>query len=550
MLRSTFGGFNAALSALQANQLRLDITGQNLANMNTVGYTRQQLNVSSLHSSGAVSHFSSNPMTSVGCGVAMTGVSQIRDPFLDMQYRLQMTKAGYSDSFQTSLDSLSHIFDETNVSGMQDAFRDILSSLQNLQDPSKVKDPIYEAEFRSRMQKLANLLNDSAQQISQAAKDEYARLDGSGTSESGMVDSVNDILMQIGQLNRQIKSSELAGQSALELKDERNRLLDELSSYIPIETTYYKDQAHDGIADDGSEAPEEIYDMDLDGNVIGKKQWPDDLRVSLVYKDADGNTQRLTLVEGTSGKGSDNYGKLTVSGASPEEAQVTFQKAAGATGSGQPASVSAGAARDAVSLSGGNIAASLNMLTADSAGSPVKGYQYYAAQLDLLAKTFADTMNRLNNNGEDGGANHLFENRLGDGGEITAANISVSQGWISGEIHISTSGEQSNSAVLEMIKAMENPQDALGGNTFVGFVDHVSTTLANDSYNNTSSLKTNVTVLNGIQNSRDSISGVSLDEEAASMMSYISAYNAASRLMTTLDEALNTLINGTGLVGR
>lgn len=59
-----------------------------------------------------------------------------------------------------------------------------------------------------------------------------------------------------------------------------------------------------------------------------------------------------------------------------------------------------------------------------------------------------------------------------------------------------------------------------------------------------------MTVLNSIQNSRDSVSGVSLDEEASNMMSYISAYNAASRVMTALDEALNTLINSTGLVGR
>lgn len=545
MSRSTFGGFNTALSALQANQLRLDITGQNLANMNTVGYTRQQLNVSSLNNSGIISHFSSNPMIGVGFGVASTSVSQIRDPYLDMQYRLQMTKAGYTDSLQTSLDSLSQIFDETNVSGMQDAFRDILSSLQNLQDPSKVNDPIYEAEFRSRMQKLASLLNDSAQQISQSAQDEYSRLDGTGTSESGMVDSVNEILMQIGQLNRQIKSNELAGQSALELKDERNRLLDELSSYIPIEVTYYKDQDHDGVAADGSEAPEEIYDYDLNGNVIGKKQWPDDLRVSLVYKDADGNTQKLTLVEGTSGSGADNYGQLSVSGDTPYEAQVTFKGAQGALDTAQPDSVTAGAGGD-ISLSGGNISASLNMLVSDASGSPLKGYQYYAAQLDKLAKTFADTMNQLNSPDDDSA--YLFESR--DGGDITATNISISEGWISGDIHLSTDGEQSNSVVLEMIDAMNESMDDLEGNTFVGFMDHLSTTLASDSYNNTSSLKTNVTVLNGIQNSRDSISGVSLDEEASNMMAYISAYNAASRLMTTLDEALETLINGTGLVGR
>ena len=81
-------------------------------------------------------------------------------------------------------------------------------------------------------------------------------------------------------------------------------------------------------------------------------------------------------------------------------------------------------------------------------------------------------------------------------------------------------------------------------------MNNVSTILATDSAKNQISLKNNVTVLNGIQDSRDGLSGISLDEEAANMMTYMAAYNAASRLMTTMDEALNTLINNTGLVGR
>ena len=90
----------------------------------------------------------------------------------------------------------------------------------------------------------------------------------------------------------------------------------------------------------------------------------------------------------------------------------------------------------------------------------------------------------------------------------------------------------------------------LGDKTFSDYMTNVSTVLANDSLANQTALKTNVTVLNGLQDSRDSVSGVSLDEEASNMMTYLSAYNAASRLMTALDEALNTLINNTGLVGR
>ena len=94
MVRATFAGFGTALSALQANQKRLDITGQNLSNMNTAGYTRQQLQVSSLNYTHPISHYMNGSEISVGFGVSMDTVTQIRDPFLDAQYRNQMQKSG------------------------------------------------------------------------------------------------------------------------------------------------------------------------------------------------------------------------------------------------------------------------------------------------------------------------------------------------------------------------------------------------------------------------------------------------------------------------
>ena len=59
-----------------------------------------------------------------------------------------------------------------------------------------------------------------------------------------------------------------------------------------------------------------------------------------------------------------------------------------------------------------------------------------------------------------------------------------------------------------------------------------------------------ITVANDIANSRDSVSGVSMDEEGISILQYQKSYNAAARLMTALDEALETVINNMGLVGR
>ena len=75
MVRATFAGFTTALSALQANQKRLDITGQNLSNMNTVGYTRQKLETSSLNYTNPISHYMNGTEIMVGYGVSMDKVT-------------------------------------------------------------------------------------------------------------------------------------------------------------------------------------------------------------------------------------------------------------------------------------------------------------------------------------------------------------------------------------------------------------------------------------------------------------------------------------------
>ena len=279
MLRATFAGFSTAFSALQANQKRLDITGQNLANMNTIGYTRQQLQTSSLNYTNPVSHYMSSSEVVVGFGVHMDAVSQIRDPYLDIQYRNQMEKSGYSSALQTSFDELSQFLDESHITGIRNAFDDIRSTLNNMTDPSKIHDKVYESELRTRIQTLTNLLNEGARQINTYKENEYHKLDGEGNSEQGAIQTVNNILQQIGRLNRQIKQNEIYGQPSLELKDERNVLLDELSSYLPIEVTYYKDKEHNGVAANGTdEALGEKYHLDSSGNIIMKKEWPDLLR--------------------------------------------------------------------------------------------------------------------------------------------------------------------------------------------------------------------------------------------------------------------------------
>ena len=558
MVRATFSGFNTALSALQANQKRLDITGQNLSNMNTAGYTRQQLEASSLNYTNPVSHYSNGNETAVGFGVSMDRVSQIRDPYLDIQYRSQSADCSYTNRLQTALNSLSKVLDETTISGIRQAFDDIQSTLTSMQDPAKVSDPIYESELRTKMQSVCNLFNQASRQITQAEQNEFQRLTGEGSSEQGDVQKINDILRQIGDLNVQIKRNQVAGHPSLELQDERNLLLDELSGYIPVETRYYKDDAHSG---------NNAYDYDANGAVIGKKDWPDDLEVSMNYIDAQGKSQKLILVNG-SDLGADgltkNYGQLSVlkgdhqtvaSVSDPANISIKFEKAPSYQGNGPAATNDVYAELKGIHFEGGSLQASLDMLQKTGTGNvingstavdDVRGYQYYSEKLDQLASTFADSMNDINNNGKNPKDQNLLSNSTNDSTTgITAGNIGISKGWTSGTIHISTDGTNRTDTILDMIAAMKDTKK-LNGKTFADYMNNLSTQLASDSSSNQTALKTGTTVLNSIQDSRDSLSGVSLDEEATNMMAYVSAYNAASRLMTALDEVLNTLISNTG----
>lgn len=614
MLRATFAGFSTAYSALQENQKRLDIVGQNLANMNTPGYTRQSLKTSSINYTHTASHYSNGTETVVGFGVRMEKVVQLRDPYLDGQYRDQMHKSGYAEGLDTALTNLSRFLDESNIDGIRSAIANISSTLVNMQDSPKVNDPVFESELRSRIQAFTNMLNDANRQIDRAERDEFSRLDGTGTNENGAVQEVNDILKRISSLNRQIKDNQIFGQQSLELMDERNLLLDELASYIPIEVSYYKDAAHDGIDnnDPTKTALGEIYHLDSNGNPFAKKDWPDDLRVEMIYQDANGDPQRLLLVEGTVGSGTDNVGEVTIPNPNGNNAAndinhplnialtftgvatdykgntiadkdkiIKFEK----TVTGTPPT-SATISNQFPSGSG-SIQASLDVLWKDgelSGISDVKGYEYYRNQLNNLAKTFATVVNNINIQGSSDGGNppaadpsqFLLVNKTDNTWtDITAANIGINPDWSSGTVHVGNAGESPNLTILNLYKAMNVSyplnniefegafgditfEDETGNavnlnlnnNSFADFVNHTSTTLANDIFSNQNSLKTNVTVLNGIQNSRDAVSGVSLDEEAANMMVFMSAYSAASRLMTTLDEALNILINNTGLVGR
>lgn len=94
------------------------------------------------------------------------------------------------------------------------------------------------------------------------------------------------------------------------------------------------------------------------------------------------------------------------------------------------------------------------------------------------------------------------------------------------------------------------PNGAEFDGTFLDYVKNYVTTLGEDVSFTESRLTATTTIQQELEDGRDSVSGVVVDEEVANMMLYNKSLSAASRLMTAMDEALDTIINKTGLVGR
>ena len=231
---STFGTFGTARLGIYASQKALEVVGNNISNINTPNYTRQVLNQKALHV-GGVEHYTMSSDVRVGAGALVTGVSQLRDPYLDIRYRNEMSNVGAADAKLAGLQELAGIFDEVGMGENKDgvlylAMNNLFEKLQNLNTSGAGRDE-YDGITRGAAEAVVRWFNDYADQIEALKKNHEAayRQD---------VDRVNKVLTGIRDLSEQIRKEQIHGGDALELKDERNALIDELSGYMRIHVTY------------------------------------------------------------------------------------------------------------------------------------------------------------------------------------------------------------------------------------------------------------------------------------------------------------------------
>lgn len=229
MIRSSFANFTTARLAIQANQNALGIVGQNMGNVKTPGYTRQRLDLVSINGKGGYNTYVTNPTAQIGSGVWVKSVSQIRDPFLDTRYRMEMGNLGKIDKRLTVLTELGDTLDETDKSALKDQLADLNKQLTELS--KNAGSGSTDSLVRSSAETLASMFRHYSDSVNKIHSDLTASTDHD-------INNINDKLIQIQKMNATIKSSQIHGNPALELLDERNMLIDELATFANIKVSY------------------------------------------------------------------------------------------------------------------------------------------------------------------------------------------------------------------------------------------------------------------------------------------------------------------------
>lgn len=507
-MRATFIGMETARSAIVTNQLAQDIVANNLANSETNGYTRQRVERAATAISSYANRFSSGNTGNNGTGVSAIGVSQIRDSFLDKCFRDEYS---ISSSYSTTSDILNDILsvfpdgaDITDDSGLIGGLENLYTNLNTF-----IQSPTSESEanlVKSSFTNLTQILNQLDAGLTTVCERQTENLQSA-------VDRTNDLFEQIANLNLSISSNaEISANSGSEfsksnaLLDQRNLLLDELSSYGNI---------------DVSENLDGTVTVEMGGRVVVEKNNFDSLSM---------NTDKNNYVN------------------------VAWRT------TGESVSLTGGSINAYVNILNGR---GENIRSNNE--TPAQGLPYYRDRIDTFANALAAVANSTIPDTFDASGNVTAYKKLLSGfdengnetSSITAENISVSTEWNQngpGYLVLDTDENVEDYAQLLSNRLFED------SHTFTSYGESYSGTFSNytidmlgklgtDVSFNTGRSEATATIADDYLSSRDSISGVQQDEETANMMIYQKSYNAAARLMTVMDEMLDKLINGMGRVG-
>ncbi|MFP5502796.1 MAG: flagellar hook-associated protein FlgK [Candidatus Sericytochromatia bacterium] len=219
-------GMNAAVQALLAAQRALDVSGHNVANANTPGYSRQRIDLEPSAPFGS-SGLHSRPAGpgQVGTGVTITQIKRIRDQFIDRQVRAESSPLGESRITADTMRQIEDIFGEPSDRSLGTLMGRFWDSWHAL--TTHPEDASHRANLTEVSVNLANVFQEINGKLESLRQDVNDRIQTT-------VEDVNSITTRIADLNRQIKAGIATGQNPNDLMDRRDTLLDDLSQKVQI----------------------------------------------------------------------------------------------------------------------------------------------------------------------------------------------------------------------------------------------------------------------------------------------------------------------------
>ncbi len=523
---STFFGLEIAKSSIFTQQAALNTTGHNIANANTKGFSRQQVNMVTNRPMEAITMVRSGQPGQMGTGVQFDHIKRIREQFLDDQFRNENKFFGEWNVRKDTLDKIETVINEPSDNGLSSVMENFWNGWQEL---SKEPDNLTAREVvRERSLSLAESFNYTGKQLNDLTSD---LTNGLGVK----VTEINTFTSQIASLNSEIYRLEGLGNDANDLRDQRDIIMDDLSKDLNV--TVKEDQSGFNI---------KIGNLDLvKGSEVSAKFTMDSL--TQMYKNGEISSGEVKGLFYSRDNIVENYRTQL-------NAMVN-------------------------TLANGEANVTLRSGTVIPEGTVLNGVTYKGTVTErTLANPLVVKVNGLNGLHELGfglkqplvSGIPLFETKPGFT-ELTATSIQVNSLIVDDVRNISSSsrtiddgtGEkviQGNGDLSILMSNMRSisfnfdPENSrksiLSDGTIEEFYRSVVGQFGVQSQEATRQADNQNVLVQQVDNRRSSVSGVSLDEEMANMIKYQHAYEAAARTLNAFDQMLDKVINNMGMVGR
>ena len=228
-MTSTFFGLGIAASGLNSYQAKMNTTANNVSNLETDGYSRQQVNVSS-----SVSLRSYTPYGSISTGVSTDSVTRIRDEYYNVKYWENQSNYGKTEIKEYYMKQIEDYYtDNATNPGFSTLYAKMFNALDTVKD--NAGDDTKRAQFISDATQLTDYFNSTSQNLKTLQSDVNDQI-------KDTVDQINSIAKKISVLNKQINLIETQSKNmhANELRDQRDLLIDQLSQYVTVDTEEVK----------------------------------------------------------------------------------------------------------------------------------------------------------------------------------------------------------------------------------------------------------------------------------------------------------------------